>query len=222
MPRAPVAPPTHLAPKRSKSTKRSTTQPRKTPVQARSHDTVDVILAATRKLIIEHGVDHVSTNMVGRAAGVSIGSLYQYFSGKRALVAALRRRHQEEGERLVLQHAAELADAPVAVALRRLVEQMIALHRLDPALHRALELEGREPGVTDHEQRMLAVVLAYMRRHQGELCVDNLERAAYVVGRTIETLTHGAVMDRPELLDDQQLADDIIRMLLGYLTGQQT
>ncbi|MDB4989303.1 MAG: Transcriptional regulator, TetR family [Myxococcaceae bacterium] len=221
MSRASEVPRVRPLPKRQASVpSRSPSRPRKQPSQSRSHDTVEVILAATRQLIIKHGVERVSTNMVVRAAGVSIGSLYQYFPGKRALIAELRRRHQEQGERLIIQHALEVADAPVAVALRRLVEQMIAVHRVDPELHRALELEGREPGVSSAERRMLFAIESYMTRHKGEICVQDLPSAAYMVGRTIETLTHCAVLERPALLEDPSWVDDMIRMLLAYVTGK--
>src|SRR5690349_12023978 len=67
---------------------------RKLPEQARSRETVDAILAATAKLCVRDGVEKTSTNRIAETAGVSIGSLYQYFSSKEAVLAALLDRHE--------------------------------------------------------------------------------------------------------------------------------
>ena len=72
------------------------TTPRKRPRQARSKATVDTILDATTRVLVKQGFDGLSTNAVAAAAGVSIGSLYQYFPNKEALVLALIERHMEE------------------------------------------------------------------------------------------------------------------------------
>ena len=69
--------------------KRTRTAPRKKPKQERSQATVDAILVATARVLCETGYDRASTNRIALAAGVSVGSLYQYFPSKEALVAAL-------------------------------------------------------------------------------------------------------------------------------------
>src|SRR5687767_9201431 len=72
---------------------RLATRVRKTASQARSRATVDAILRATAHILVREGYDHLTTNRVADRAGVSIGSLYQYFPGKEALVKALLDRH---------------------------------------------------------------------------------------------------------------------------------
>ena len=67
--------------------------PRRRPRQARAQATVDAIIQATARVLIEDGYDRASTNRIAQAAGVSIGSLYQYFPSKEALVAALVEEH---------------------------------------------------------------------------------------------------------------------------------
>src|SRR5438067_589446 len=79
----------------SHSMKRPRTNPRKQPTQARARATVDAILAATEKVLIKYGYEGASTNRVAQAAGVSIGSLYQYFPSKESLVVAVMERHGE-------------------------------------------------------------------------------------------------------------------------------
>jgi AcrR family transcriptional regulator len=191
---------------------------RRAPRQERSQQTVDAILAATRQLVAERGVESVTTNAVARRAGVSIGSLYQYFPGKRALIAELRRLHQETGQVIFRAEAVSLFHAPVGDAVRRFVEKMIEVHRAEPRLHRALELEGRGK-LGDWERDALGIIRAYLEHHKHELCVTNLDHAAFVVAATVEAITHGAVLERPDLLGDESLVDGISRMLRCYLVG---
>jgi AcrR family transcriptional regulator len=69
------------------------TNPRKSASQKRSRVTVDTLLEATARVLVKQGYDRASTNRIAATAGVSIGSLYQYFPNKEALVAALVARH---------------------------------------------------------------------------------------------------------------------------------
>ena len=69
------------------------TSPRKSATQERSRATVDALLSATARVLVKEGYDRASTNKVAEAAGVSIGSLYQYFPSKEALVSAVIQRH---------------------------------------------------------------------------------------------------------------------------------
>ena len=69
-------------------------RPRKSPRQARSADTVETILAAATRVLERESLAGFNTNRVAEVAGVSVGSLYQYFPNKSALIAALIDRQQ--------------------------------------------------------------------------------------------------------------------------------
>lgn len=70
-------------------------EPRKAPVQARSNSTVDSILEATVQVLLRVGKERLTTTRVAHRAGVSVGTLYQYFPNKSALLQATLRRHLE-------------------------------------------------------------------------------------------------------------------------------
>ena len=70
--------------------------PRKTPVQARSAASVDAILEATAQVLVQIGRERLTTTRVAHRAGVSVGTLYQYFPNKSALLQAALRRHLED------------------------------------------------------------------------------------------------------------------------------
>ncbi|NJP09964.1 MAG: TetR/AcrR family transcriptional regulator [Leptolyngbyaceae cyanobacterium RU_5_1] len=103
------------------------TTPRKLPQQDRSKVTVDAILTATTHILTAEGYAKASTNRIAELAGVSIGSLYQYFPNKEALAAALVERHTHEMVELVESKLGDLFNAPIQVALPELVRAAIAL-----------------------------------------------------------------------------------------------
>ncbi len=70
--------------------------PRKRPIQARSRATVDAILEGAIRILTRDGFDGATTTKIAEAAGVSVGSLYQYFPSMEAIVAALFEKHADE------------------------------------------------------------------------------------------------------------------------------
>src|SRR6185369_17163863 len=98
------------------------TTPRKRPRQDRSRATVDSILEATARVLVKRGFDGLTTNLVAETAGVSVGSLYQYFPNKEALVSALIEKHVEDLTALCLAELTRVAHLPVGEAIRSVVE----------------------------------------------------------------------------------------------------
>jgi AcrR family transcriptional regulator len=196
--------------------------PRKSPRQQRSRATVDAILAATARVLVEAGYEHATTNRVAQAAGVSVGSLYQYFPNKEALVLAVVRRHCDEMVELLAHSALDLADAPIEVAVRSYISAMLAVHRVDPALHRVLVQQAMHLGL-EHLQELQdasrRIVRVWLERHRGEILPRDLDMAAFVLVTAVESLTHVALIEEPAPVDLDALADEIAALVLRYLVG---
>src|SRR3954468_2330379 len=152
---------------------RTRTVPRKAPKQQRSKETVDVILAATARVLVKEGFDRASTNRIADAAGVSIGSLYQYYPSKEALVAALVEEHTAKMTEEITGALAEVAHLPLASAVREMIELMLRAHAVEPALHKVLAEQvprtGRLEHMHDVERKMMELVRAYLELHAHEL-----------------------------------------------------
>jgi len=112
------------------ATSRSAVEPRKRPVQERSRDTVDRILSAAARIFDEDGYRRTTTNRVAEAAGVSVGSLYQYFPNKDALLVALAERHVDEITAAFDDRLAQLDRAAPGIGevLRSLLELSVELN----------------------------------------------------------------------------------------------
>jgi AcrR family transcriptional regulator len=205
---------------------RPLTSPRKHASQERSRATVDAIVEATARILVRDGFDKANTNRIAREAGVSVGSLYQYYPGKEALVAAVIARHNRQLMKIGRDALAEVAAQPLAVGVRRLVEAAVEGHRVDPKLHRVLaEQIPRVGALKDIEVfngDFYDLFEAYLERHRDELRALDLRLAAFVCVTSIEALTHTAVLHRAEFLSDaavEALVDEATRLTLGYLRG---
>jgi AcrR family transcriptional regulator len=76
--------------------KRKAQRPRKTPVQARAKVTWNVILDAAAQVLLKRGYEKATTDRIAERAGVSIGSVFEYFPNKESIFAALMLRWNEE------------------------------------------------------------------------------------------------------------------------------
>ena len=201
------------------------TKPRKSPSQQRSQLTVAALLKATAHILVKEGYESASTNRIAAAAGVSIGSLYQYFPSKEALVAAVVDRHMQVMLELLRAAVDRVREQPVEAATRELVKVMIDAHRVDPRLHRALVEQvprvGRLENVRAIDREAYTLIRAYLEAHRDELRVVDLDVASFVCVATVEALTHAAVVNRPEVLSDKSgvFADEVTRLVVGYLRG---
>jgi len=201
------------------------TKPRKSPTQQRSQLTVAALLKATAHILVKEGYESASTNRIAAAAGVSIGSLYQYFPSKEALVAAVVDRHMQEMLELLRAAVDRVREQPVEAATRELVKVMIDAHRVDPRLHRALVEQvprvGRLENVRAIDREAYTLIRAYLEAHRDELRVADLDVASFVCVATVEALTHAAVVNRPEVLSDKSgvFAEEVTRLVVGYLRG---
>ncbi|MBI3770577.1 MAG: TetR/AcrR family transcriptional regulator [Deltaproteobacteria bacterium] len=204
--------------------------PRKRPRQRRSQETVAVILEAAARLFETHGYHAASTNRIAECAGVSVGSLYEYFPSKESLLAALVDQHLEQGRTLLGTLATGTDDGgalpPLAILTRRFVDAMIALHAASPALHRVLFEETRlhprlRQAMIALEDDMTTATEAILRLHP-EVRVPDVAVAARIVVQVIESLTHNIVIHpRPGALPSEY-AETITRLVTGYLRDDRT
>ena len=200
------------------------TNPRKQASQERSRATVDALVEATARILVREGFDKASTNRIAEAAGVSVGSLYQYYPGKEALVAAVIERHNRDLMEVVRGALAEIAALPLEKAVRKLIATAVDAHRLDPRLHRVLAEQipraGRLEKIEGFNRRYYELFRDYLEQHRHELRTTDLGLAAFVCVTSIEALTHTAVLHRPEILSDDAvgtLVDEATRLVVRYL-----
>ena len=178
-------------------------------------------MRAAARILIRDGYERLTTNQVAEEAGASVGSLYQYFSSKQQLVAALLDRHVEQTMAQIREELPRLSLLPVEQAVPRFIELMIESHRIDPELHRVfveqLPRVGSFANVETSLNEGLVLAEAYLRAHAAEVRPQNHALSAFMFVYTVEALTHAAVLSRPNWLATPEFVSEISALILGYL-----
>jgi AcrR family transcriptional regulator len=192
---------------------------RKEPRQARSRATVETIVEAGARILSDEGWAGFTTNKVADLAGVSIGSLYQYFPDKLSLVDAIRRRHLDDCLAVMRKSKAKGLSPMQFVA--NLVHAMIAAHSVYPGLHRVLLDEApssddyRNPN-SEFEVEYLAyyadAVATYRNRQASK--ADHI--AALIISDAIDGVIHNAA--RRDMLVDSAIQSGLIRLISLYIS----
>lgn len=200
--------------------------PRKPASQQRSRATVDALVEATARILVREGFDKASTNHIAEVAGVSVGSLYQYFPSKEALVAAVIERHSREIMQSVRGELAGIAAEPLEQGVRKLIQVALKAHRVDPKLHRVLAEQIPRVGKLEKMERFsrenFALFRSYLESHRHEIRDIDLDLASFVCVTSIEALTHNAVLHHSKTFSDatmEALVEEGARLVIGYLRG---
>jgi len=191
------------------------TKPRlRRPRQRRALETVDVIVRATTQILSRDGVEGLTTNRVAEKAGVSIGSVYQYFPDKDALIDEVRRRYEVAFRERMLGLVATIGALPMPEAIARSVRTLIALHAEDPGLHNAVSAAG----VGDTERRMFhQLVASWLDARPEKIRRPERALAATMALDVAEAVIHGVALRAPERLADDDLAVELTDLLVRYL-----
>jgi len=192
----------------------------KTPKQERSREAVDAILIAATRLFIRDGYARATTNRIASAAGVSVGSLYQYFPSKDAIAIELLRRYRE---RLVGRIAARLGQMNGVTfrdVVRALLGALLQDDEIDNSLRRVLiervlRTESRGE-IAGFEERIESVLADTLRASKGLVAIDDYDLCAFILVRTVLAVIHGAVVDSPRY-NTPALVEELTQLVVGYL-----
>ena len=189
---------------------------------------VETLLDATARVLTREGYDRASTNRIAAVAGVSVGSLYQYFPNKEALVAALVARHNREILQLIRNAMKEVASRDLATAMRALVKAAVDAHLVDSALHRIFAEQvprmGQLAKIEALQRETFLLIRAYLEERRDEILGPRSRFATFICVTTAEALTHEYVINKPDALADdrERFIDEVARLLMGYLTPGST
>ncbi len=193
---------------------------RKTPRQARAEITRRRILDAAAHVFAEHGYAAGTTNRIAERAGISIGSLYQYYPGKDAILAELIGGHLDRGI-VSRQMWADAPSAPLTDVLRGYVRQAVDNHRDDPQLLRvflehAPQWADIAPRIAEFHQTEIEGVREALDHHP-EVHVADTATAAQLVVTTVELVVHWVSAGAE--VTPSALENELVAMLGRYLAG---
>ena len=202
------------------------TKPRKLPRQSRAKATVEAIVEATAQILVKEGYGKFTTAHVAARAGVSIGTLYQYFPNKNALAAAVVDRCCEDflksfERTLASQRHGTLAETIQAIVNDNLASPHLALdlHRIVNELAPRIGLADRTDGVS---RATAGLIEQLLRDHSDEIEPDiDLAVAATIIETLLEALAHRVKLADPLIMSGEALAKEAARVIEGYLSNHQ-
>jgi AcrR family transcriptional regulator len=196
--------------------------PRNQPQQARSRVTVAVILDAAIRILDREGLDALNTSHVAEVAGVSVGTLYQYFAHREAIMDALQRR--ELAAAMLERQLARTEPISDRELVRSIVGGLLELYQAAPALHRVLAVEGLRLSpptqVLAFDQRSVARLKAALNLAGSRLRATNLEAAAFVLYQSVRATMLAYFLDTPPGLSEATLVDELTELCVRYLGAQ--
>ncbi|QDZ00600.1 TetR/AcrR family transcriptional regulator [Nitratireductor mangrovi] len=189
--------------------------PRKSPLQGRSRATCEAVMEAAARILEQDGRQGLTTNHVAERAGISVGSLYQYYPGKEAILAALIR--QMRREMLADFEAAVVAsrDANLAGTAKALVRAAVKHHLRRPALAQALEREEADLPLDEETMALKAKLRALVIGVLAERGVGDAETVAFDLIAMCHGMVEAAVQTGERDFDG--LCRRLDRAVLGYL-----
>ena len=204
-------------------------KPRRLPLQSRSRELVRAIVEAAGRIVSADpeaeggGSRGFSTNHVARLAGVSIGSLYQYFPSKSAIVAALAHARLRDTFEPLLDDIAVSSGRSLEDAISRLVDRFLAMKIANDRVDAGVVKATLHHGLTDdafaldepYVERFAAAIERWKPRVRDDLPSDV---AAFILFQSLRATMILGALHRPALLADERLAKELKHLLLSYLS----
>lgn len=202
-------------------------RPRKTPRQGRSRAKVSYMIEAARQILYEEGADAVTTRRVSERSGVAIGSLYQYFPNRDAILARLAEEEVRRQSKAMQEFYASMRKLPLPELLTRTVQRLIENERHMLAFggdfyrrysqhYQVAQRVGRDQfgEILDADTQTVDTV-RILKWHLDDIRAPDIELTAYLLARGIPSLVGNLVADMPELIDSPQLHEALTRVALA-------
>jgi len=173
------------------------------------------------RVLVRDGFDGANTTRIAEAAGVSVGSLYQYFPTKEAIVAALIERHADEMVAVFDNLSLRIATLPVAEALPLVVDAAVDAHRISPELHRVLHEQvprvGQMAQIDRVSQRITDQLATYLATRTAEIGPRRDPQVlAMIMETSVEAVVHRAVNSEKDQLGSE-LKQELLLLLQNYV-----
>lgn len=186
--------------------------------------TVSLILDAAIRILDREGLEALTTSRAAEVAGVSVGTLYQYFAHRDAIIDALQDRELERAGAMlerVLKNPEGRSDRDVA---RAVLEELLRLYRAAPALHRVLAVDGLRYSTPERvlafDAKSVALVKSFLIFAGPRIRGTNLEAAAFVIYQSVRATMLGYLLEAPAGVDDDVIISELTELIFRYLKSE--
>lgn len=194
---------------------------RKTPKQTRSKELVGAIFEATVRILPKVGSYQITTKKIAEIAGVSIGSLYQYFPNKEALLGSLMDFMMKETTDQAFKRIDELEGLPLDEFISRFIDFTLELflsdkEKIGEIYRRAPEL-SRIPNLLELRREVVIRLARLLRVQRPELNEEDAHRMVFIAVNSVLGVIHTMIYDPTQTYSNEELAREMKRMVSGYL-----
>ncbi len=192
------------------------------PRQERSRATVEAILEATAQVLRRDALEGCTTAGIAKRAGVSVGTLYQYFPNKEAVYDALIDRLLDE--RVATRAALLARDLEVfdmGPATTMLIDDLMAVHLADPKLQHQLHRYEAASGLERldrYQQRMRDIVASQLERYAEHCRPLDPQLAARILVHAVTGVIERMAREDPEMPARPEVRREVAALVAGYLS----
>jgi AcrR family transcriptional regulator len=202
-------------------TRKTPVSPRKNPKQQRSRSLVDSAVEAAARILSRMGYEGATTNRVAETAGISIGSLYQYFPNRDALIGAVIDRHLDKFMRQTEKDFEDFPDLSpeqgIEKVIRRIASEYLKNRKLFAVLFDHMPRVQRTKNILHSRRRGAELVLNALSRHGHRIPHRDLKSASYVIVNAVMGVLLMASLDEELPLGEDELVRELVDMVLGHL-----
>jgi AcrR family transcriptional regulator len=194
---------------------------RRTPRQERARDTVQIIFEATAQILEKEGPSALNTNYIAECAGISVGTLYQYFSNKEAILVAMARQDLANDEANVIRAITEPGGDGETDILRLAIRVLISAHSKRREARRiafeTLISEGLGDELAKAVQRVAQMVGAQSHRLLPDRAAPISSASLFVITRAISGVLRAARQEQSPLLGTLEFENELVKLVQRYL-----
>jgi Transcriptional regulator len=189
----------------------------KNPTQERSRQTVATILDACSRLLISEGFYSITTDKIAKEAGVSIGSLYQFFGNKESVVLAVVRQLLEEDKKLMSEGMRTVSPLPPEQRVPAMINLAFDIIRRNSELRAKLTTIQYYVADANYISDSLRFFTEIVRYNLPVIPGRDMEKVAYIVVNAFIGLVNTMNIDSPNFINDPGITEEISRLLYNYL-----
>jgi AcrR family transcriptional regulator len=198
---------------------------RRKPRQARAQLTRESIFEAAARIIEREGLNALNTNHIAERAGISIGTLYEYFPNKQAVLIAMARRRLAEDAAVVRQALLHAMDDPQASLIRLAVRTLVRLQQQRPKVRRAIMAVHLASGFSNEHAKPVQDVTQLLAENTSRIVGNGLaplsQASLFVVSRAVMGVIRAAFEERSQLPGTEELENELVCLVEGYLGARQ-
>lgn len=207
------------------STPKKAERGRKQPKQARSRATVEAILDGAVRVLDQEGPDAATTSRIAEVAGVSVGTLYQYFGERDDILDALQEREFTRAKEMLIAQLGRVQGRSERELARAIIAGLLELYRRSPALHRLLAVEGLRIVPTDQVQafdhQLVELLRGFFEITSLRVSRPNRHAAAFVLYHSVRATMLAAILEDNIGLSDEILVDELTDLVVAYLVTSE-